>query len=184
MLFDIRRYNEVTSTNTMCREWAAQGEKEGVVILADYQTEGRGKPGNVWESPRGKNLLFSILLRPKMAVNQSPIFTQIACRAVASVLKEKYGLKPAFKRPNDVLVDGKKICGVLVETSSAGNRLDAVIVGIGLNVNAARKELFPGSTSICEETGKLIDRQILLDQILDRFNQDLDRPLTPGSTGF
>ena len=103
------------------------------------------------------------------------MLTQIACRSVAAVLKKEYGLAPTFKRPNDVLIHGKKICGVLTETSSSGKKLEAVIVGIGLNVNASGKELFEGSTSIQEETGNETDKRVLLDQLLGQIAPDIQR---------
>jgi BirA family biotin operon repressor/biotin-[acetyl-CoA-carboxylase] ligase len=172
--FDIRYCEEIPSTSTLLREEAGKGAAEGLVITTEFQTDGRGKPGRKWESPRGKNLLFSVLFRPEVRVNVAPMITQIACRSVAAVLTEKYGMSPAFKRPNDLLINGKKICGVLVETSSVADRLEAVIIGIGLNVNASGPELFPGSTSIREETGQETDRSELLNQILFQLAKDME----------
>ncbi|MFA6600567.1 MAG: biotin--[acetyl-CoA-carboxylase] ligase [Candidatus Omnitrophota bacterium] len=171
--FDIRHYPEISSTNAIARDEAGRGAPEGLVITADYQTEGRGKPGRKWESPSGKNLLFSVLLRPALEAAKIPILTQIACRSVAAVLEHDYGLRPVFKRPNDVLIDGKKICGILTEASSAGARVDYVVIGIGLNVNAGGETIFPGATSLKMETGRETDRAILLRQILEQLGKDL-----------
>ena len=134
--FTIRHIPEVSSTNTVALEAAKQGVPEGLVIIADHQTSGRGKPGRQWLSPVGKNLLCSILLRPPLSPAQAPILTQVACRAVAKVLKEKYDIASAFKRPNDVIVGSQKICGILLEALSTSSKLEAVVIGIGLNVNA------------------------------------------------
>jgi BirA family biotin operon repressor/biotin-[acetyl-CoA-carboxylase] ligase len=172
-LFTVRHFDEVSSTSKVARELAAQGAGEWLVVSAEYQTEGYGKLGRKWESPRGKNLLFSVILRPDISVAKSPMLTQIACRSVATVLKENYALHPVFKRPNDVVIAGRKICGILIETSSAGDSLEAVIVGIGLNVNTCGNELFPGATSLKEETGKETDRAVLLRQILERLAEDV-----------
>ena len=170
--FQIHRFNEVSSTNTLAKKFAAEGAAEGTIIVAEHQSEGRGKPGRTWESPPGKNLLFSLILRPTLSAAEAPLLTQIACRSIAAVLRNQYGLKPVFKRPNDVLVDGKKICGILTETSSSGRKLEAVVVGIGLNVNASGPGLFPGSTSIREETGTETDRTTLLDHLLVQIEID------------
>ena len=139
--FEIRHLAEVSSTNTVALEAAKQDAPEGLVIVADHQTAGRGRPGRQWLSPPGKNLLCSILLRPPLSPAQAPMLTQIACRAVAKVLKEKYDITSEFKRPNDVMVGSQKICGTLVEAFSSQSKLEAVVIGIGLNVNAEASEL-------------------------------------------
>jgi BirA family biotin operon repressor/biotin-[acetyl-CoA-carboxylase] ligase len=171
--FQIHRLDEVSSTNTLAKKFAAEDAAEGTVIVAEHQSEGRGKPGRTWESPPGKDLLFSIILRPPVSASEAPMLTQIACRSVAAVLRNQYGLKPVFKRPNDVLVSGKKICGILTETSSCGDKLEAVVVGIGLNANASGPGLFPGSTSIRAETETETDRNTLLSQLLTQIEIDL-----------
>ena len=146
--FTIRHIAEVSSTNTVALEEAKQGAREGLVITADHQTAGRGKPGRQWLSPSGKNLLCSVLLRPPLSPAQAPILTQVACRAVAKVLKEKYDIVSEFKRPNDVMIGSQKICGTLVEAFSSSSRLEAVVIGIGLNVNAETTELPPEGISM------------------------------------
>jgi len=174
MQFNIQHFEEIPSTNTLALELASKQAEEGLVIVADYQTEGRGKPGRKWVSPRGKNLLFSLLLRPAVPPSRAPILTQITCRSVAKVLTEQYGISSTFKRPNDILVGGKKICGILVEArSSASGTLDCVVIGIGLNVNARPQELVPEATSLKELTGKEISRENLLHEILNQLQEDL-----------
>ena len=146
--FTIRHIPEVSSTNTVALEEARQGAPEGLVITTDQQTAGRGKPGRQWISPKAKNLLCSILLKPPLKPSQAPMLTQIACRAVAKVLKEKYDIASEFKRPNDVMVGTRKICGTLVEALSSTSKLEAVVIGIGLNVNAEALELPSIGTSM------------------------------------
>ncbi len=146
--FKIRHIPEVASTNTVALEAARQGAPEGLVITSDHQTAGRGKPGRQWLSPVGKNLLCSILLRPPLSPAKAPMLTQIACRAVAKVLKEQYDIASEFKRPNDVMVGSQKICGTLVEAYSSSSELEAVVIGIGLNVNAGTSELPPEGISM------------------------------------
>ncbi len=169
----IETHEELVSTNTLLLRYAEEGRPEGLVVTADYQSEGRGKPGRTWLSPSGKNLLFSILLRPEIPVNQAPILTQIACRSVAEAIRKICGITPEFKRPNDLLVNGKKICGILTEALSSPSRLNAVVVGVGLNVNSSAEELLPTATSLMLETKKSWDRDPLLLEILDQFKNDL-----------
>jgi len=167
--FKIRHIPEVTSTNTVALEEAKQGAEEGLVILTDYQTEGRGKPGNSWVSPKTKNLLVSILLRPPLSPAQAPLLTQVACRAVAKILKEKYDIESEFKKPNDVMVDSKKICGILVEAATTASKVEAVVIGIGLNVNATQKDLPPEGISMTLISGRTYNKIKLLSNILDEL---------------
>ncbi len=168
--FQIEKHGEVSSTNTVALEAARQGAREGLVITADYQTAGRGKPGRQWLSPAGKNLLCSILLRPPLSPAQAPMLTQVACRAVAKVLKEKYDIASEFKRPNDVMVGSKKICGILVEAFSSPLKLEAVVIGIGLNVNAEGPELLEEAISMKIITGKTYPREEILASILEELS--------------
>ncbi len=170
--FTIKRYAELESTNSFLREMAEEGAAEGLVIQADHQTGGRGKPGRKWVSPKGKNLLFSILLRPPVIPAKAPMITQIACRSVAAVL-EAHGIQSTFKRPNDVMIGDKKICGVLVESITTGGALNSVIVGIGLNVNAETNEMVPEAISMKEIKGQDFDTEKILEETLLRFKKDL-----------
>ena len=171
--FQIEKLGEVTSTNTLLLERAKQGAPEGLVLIAASQTAGRGKPGNSWISPGGKNLLCSILLRPPLSQAQAPILTQVACRAVAKVMKEKYDIDSKFKRPNDVMVGSGKICGIMVEAVSTPAKLEALVIGIGLNVNAEVSELPPNGTSMKLITNKETSVEIVLDQILTELGSKI-----------
>ncbi len=168
--FEIRHIPEVTSTNTVALEEATQGAAEGLVVLTDHQTEGRGKPGNAWISPRGKNLLFSALLRPPLRPDQIPLLTQIACRAVAKTLWERYGIESKFKRPNDVMVGPQKICGILVEALSTSTKVEAAVIGIGLNVNAEAKELPVEGISMKMVMGQTYSLEEILEYILEELS--------------
>ena len=155
MQFTIQHYPELPSTNDLAKEEARKGAAEGLVIVADHQTAGRGKLERKWISLPGKNLLFSLLIRPSLNASQAPMLTQISCRSVAQALKEKLGIESTFKQPNDILVSGKKICGILVEASTGQNqRLEWAVIGIGLNVNASPEELMNESTSLAKVLGK------------------------------
>lgn len=172
--FKIHRFKQIDSTNSAAFRYSEKGAPSGSVFTAAYQTQGRGKWGRNWVSPRGKNLLFSILLHPKVKSFHAPLVTQIACRSVAKVLSRKFHLHPTFKRPNDVLIGGKKICGVLVEARSRTNgNLESLVIGVGLNVNSKPEELVPGATSLSAETGKKYSRSRLLTSLLQEFRKDL-----------
>jgi BirA family biotin operon repressor/biotin-[acetyl-CoA-carboxylase] ligase len=179
--FAIRRIPEVTSTNTVVLEEATQGAAEGLVILTDYQTGGRGKPGSTWISPRGKNLLFSALLRPPLRPDKIPLLTQIACRAVAKVLWEHYRIESRFKRPNDVMVGPKKICGTLVEAISTSNRVEAAVIGIGLNVNAVIGELPEEGISMRMLTGETHSIPEILEYILEELSDRISELYKTGT---
>ncbi len=179
--FKIRHIPELSSTNTFAIEEARRGAEEGLVVTTDYQTSGRGKPGRQWVSPRGKNLLFSLLLRPPLRSNQVPLLTQIACRAVAKVLKDKYDIESVFKRPNDVMVHDKKICGTLVEAISSPSSVDAVVIGIGLNVNAELEELPDGAISMHSFTEKGYHREEILAFILKELELKIEELYKTGT---
>ena len=171
--FHVKHFKELSSTNTYLLELSPQKIQEGLVIVADYQTRGRGKPGREWLSPAGKNLLFSVLIKPPVSPAKAPLLTQIACRSVAEVLRN-HGIVSQFKRPNDILVENKKICGILVETGTSGAKLDYAIIGVGLNVNASPAELGGKVTSMKEIGGKRYTLKPLLKEILTQLGKDLE----------
>lgn len=179
--FQIRHIPEVSSTNTVVLEEARQGAEEGLVVHTDFQTAGRGKPGSQWVSPKGKNLLCSALLRPPLRPDQAPFLTQIACRAVAKALKEKYAIDSSFKRPNDLMVGPKKICGTLVEALSSQNKLEAVVIGMGLNVNALASELPKEAISMTLITGKIYSREDILEDILEELSDRVEELYKTGT---
>ena len=178
--FNIHHVAELESTNTFAREQANLGAEEGSVFVAEHQTGGRGQFDRKWVSVPGKNLLFTLLLRPAMAPNQAPMLTQIACRSVAEVLKKSYGIESTIKNPNDVMVNGKKICGILVESSSnSPKKVESVIIGVGLNVNEAPKNVQPEPISMKDVLGKDLDIQEALQAILKQFAKDLSKFYAP-----
>lgn len=173
MDFRVKYFKELPSTNSYLLDLPPQKVKEGLVIVANYQTQGRGKPGREWLSPRGENLLFSILLKPPVPPSKAPLLTQIACRSVAAVL-EMHGINSTFKRPNDILVQGKKICGILVETGTSGRKLEYAILGIGLNINAIPPGFYGQSTSMKAIKGIIFGKKTILKKILDQLKKDLE----------
>jgi BirA family biotin operon repressor/biotin-[acetyl-CoA-carboxylase] ligase len=141
-------------------------DEEGTVVVADEQTEGRGRLGRRWHAPEGTSILCSVLLRPSVSPERWPELTLVAARGCAEAVGRVTGLTATIKEPNDVLVSGRKVAGVLGEA-----REGHVVVGIGLNVNVAASELprrteIP-ATSLLEETGARVPRAPLLAALLE-----------------
>jgi BirA family biotin operon repressor/biotin-[acetyl-CoA-carboxylase] ligase len=143
-------------------------DAEGTTAVADEQTEGRGRLGRRWQAPAGTSILCSILLRPAVPPERLPELTLLAARACADAIKTMTGLEPTVKEPNDVLISGRKVAGVLGEA-----REDHVVLGIGINVNIPASDLVERpdipATSLLVETGKQIRRAPLLGELLVRL---------------
>jgi BirA family biotin operon repressor/biotin-[acetyl-CoA-carboxylase] ligase len=136
---------------------------DGLVVFAEHQTDGRGQRGNRWESSAGKGLWFSILLRPEIQLSDSGRLTIWAIEAISDVIRTRFGLKPAIKLPNDVLLDGRKVSGVLVEMRAQDKAPHLAVIGIGINVNQGRDD-FPAdlqdrAISLATALGQAVDRQ-------------------------
>lgn len=181
----IIRLVETTSTNDEAKRGAKGGAAHLTVWTAESQTAGRGRQGRAWSSPRGENLLFSVLLRiacPPARVPLVALVAGLAVRdAVAKVLPPGRSDDVKVKWPNDVLVSDKKLAGVLVESSIQGSRVDHVVVGIGVNVHTRNfpDELVPLATSISLEGGEC-DRDALLEAIVDNLDHDVEHVVHRG----
>ena len=149
-------------------------DPEGAVVAADEQTEGRGRLGRSWYAPAGTSLLFSVLLVPPVEPQRLPQLSLVAGRAVAGALETATGLTPEVKFPNDVLLGGRKVAGILAEAAEG-----RVLLGIGVNVNQGRGELPADAqtppTSLRLESGREHQRAPLLAEILLRLEQEYDR---------
>jgi BirA family biotin operon repressor/biotin-[acetyl-CoA-carboxylase] ligase len=167
----VLRFESLPSTNTELARLASEGAVEGVSIVADEQTAGRGRLQRAWSSPRGAGLYFSILLRPTTLQNYWPLITFVAALAVGDALREACDLQTDIKWPNDILSGERKICGILAEAidTRAGR---AVILGIGINLtqNAFPLELSNLATSVSEATGSAPDREQILAALLNALS--------------
>jgi BirA family biotin operon repressor/biotin-[acetyl-CoA-carboxylase] ligase len=160
------------STNTVAKELAAKGAPEGTLVLAEEQRAGRGRMGRRWVSPGYVNLLFSLLLRPKIHKDQVFVTTMILALATIEAIRSRTGLTSTIKWPNDLFVAGKKLGGILTEFSMSHEDIDYVVLGLGLNVNWSpdqTEEVSNPATSILAETGSQISRNDLLVSILMTF---------------
>ncbi len=164
---DILSYKKIDSTNVMAYGLAEKGLKEGVVVLAEEQVKGKGRLGRTWVSPPGCGIYLSCILRPSMPPSEIPKLTLTASVCVARAIRELTGLLAMIKWPNDILIDSKKVCGILLEMKAEQDKVDFVIVGIGVNVNAPVKSLPKGATSLKAELGEDVSRVRLTQKILE-----------------
>jgi BirA family biotin operon repressor/biotin-[acetyl-CoA-carboxylase] ligase len=169
-------FSEVSSTNDCVRDLAAQGAREGTVVIAEEQRLGRGRLGQRWFSPPGVNIYASVLFRPAIEPDELLSFSFMASLALVDAI-EALGVPAAIKWPNDVLVGGKKVAGTLVDSGMRGAAIDYVILGVGVNVNVGTAALRDAlgaaagfSTSLAEVLGHEVDRNALLAAWLDRLD--------------
>jgi BirA family biotin operon repressor/biotin-[acetyl-CoA-carboxylase] ligase len=168
-LADLRYLEQTSSTNDIALAWATEGAGDFSLVLADEQTAGRGRMGRKWLTPPGAGLAFSVILRPRAGeTTAASLMTGLGALALVEAFKN-HGLAAAIKWPNDVLVNRKKMAGVLVEAVWLGNRIESTVLGIGVNVLSssvppAGRLNFP-ATSV-ESEGVQIDRLVLLHEIL------------------
>jgi len=169
---------ETDSTNTRAKELAAQGAPEGTLIIAEKQTKGRGRRGRSWFSPPGGGIYFSLILRPAISPTETPRITLMTAVVLAETLISLMKLKLRIKWPNDILVNGKKLAGILTEISTEMDAVNYIVVGLGMNVNT-RFENFPSeikknATSILIETGEQFPRVRLIQHYLKLYEQYYD----------
>ncbi len=179
--------NDIGSTNQLAQQLAAAGAPEGLVVLAETQTAGRGRMGRRWESPAGVNVYCSILLKPQIPPRQAPQLTFLSAVATAEALRDLYGIDARVKWPNDILVGGRKIAGLLNELSAETEQIHALVLGIGINVNMTAEQ-FPGelrypATSVKIETGVAHLRLPLVRSLIQRvdalYAEFLDQGFAP-----
>ncbi len=161
--------SRATSTNDVAFNLIHQGALEGTVIAAEEQTKGRGRQGRRWTQTPGKGLAFSVILRPRMGMIEAAGVTLAAGVAAAKTL-EDFGLKPRIKWPNDLLLNGKKVCGILTEMGPKKDKMGSVVLGIGVNLNQTKRD-FPGeikstATSVYLSSGKKTNRVRFFQRLL------------------
>ena len=166
---------QTASTNDAILQVATANSNAGLVLFAEHQTAGRGQRGNRWESAAGKGLWFSILLRPGIQVNDSGRLTIWAMESICDVIRTEFALEPAIKLPNDVLLCGRKVAGVLVEMRAQQKAPHVAIVGIGINVNHSVEDFPPElqnrAISLAMALHRPVDRQQLAVAILRNLNR-------------
>ncbi|MCF6464482.1 biotin--[acetyl-CoA-carboxylase] ligase [Clostridium sp. Cult2] len=168
---NIYYFDSLSSTNIKAKEMAMK-EREGTIIIAEEQTEGKGRLGRDWTSPKGKGIWMSIILKPQISPSEVAKITLIGAAAVNQGLKD-IGIESYIKWPNDIVIHGRKVCGILTEMSCELNMINYVVMGIGINVNLGKEdfgeELIDKATSLKDITGTKINRKVLLAKVLNHF---------------
>lgn len=167
-------FDQIDSTNIRAKQLGEGGVPHGTLIVAGQQNAGRGRRGRTWESPPGVSIYMSIVLRPEMSPVKAPMLTLVMALSAADSLKEYTGLDVQIKWPNDVVLNGKKLVGILTEMSTEMDYINHVVIGVGINVNTERlpEELEEKATSLRLETGRIIRRSEIIASIMKRFEEN------------
>ena len=170
---DVRYLPSVGSTNTVAKQLGEEGASEGVLVIADEQTAGKGRRGRSWQIPAGSSVQMSLLLRPALAPERISMVTLVMGLAVAEAIRDLYGLEAGIKWPNDVVIGGKKITGILTEMSAELQAVHYIVIGTGINVNVTTfpEELAGRATSLEIELGRKVSRAELVAQTMSRFEE-------------
>jgi BirA family biotin operon repressor/biotin-[acetyl-CoA-carboxylase] ligase len=180
---NIYHFETIGSTNLFAKKLVKEGAEEGVVVVADVQSDGRGRKNRTWSSPEG-GLWFSIVLYPKISPQRVMLITMASSIAVAQGIEEITGISPVIKWPNDLLINEKKVCGILTEIDAEIDSINYTVVGIGINVNnKPEKELQKTATTLKQEIGIQVPKVELLKSILKSFDEKYSR-LTSGDYDF
>lgn len=174
---------ETGSTNIDAKHYAEEGEPHGTTVIAEKQNAGRGRRGKYWESPPGSAIYMTIMLKPDFAPDKASMLTLVMALSVAEAITEATGLQAGIKWPNDVVVNKKKVCGILTELNVETDYIRHVVIGVGINVNNGAPEEFPEeiretATSLRIEAGTPFSRAELLERVLERFEKNYDTFVT------
>ncbi len=166
-------FRTIDSTNDFAKKTAFEGAGEGTLVIAEEQTRGRGRQGRRWVSPPGTGLWFSLVLRPGISPIEAAGITPIAAVSVAGAVEEATGLPARIKWPNDILIGGRKACGILTELGSEPGGSHYVVVGIGINVNTSSfpEEIKDTATSLKEALGREVSRTEVLARTIGEFEK-------------
>jgi BirA family biotin operon repressor/biotin-[acetyl-CoA-carboxylase] ligase len=173
----VHHFETLASTNDLAKELGARGAPQGTLVVAEAQTRGRGRLGRHWDSPAVAGLYVSLLLRPPLPPGELPQITLTTAVAVVRALRRATGLTPGIKWPNDLLLNGRKMGGILTEMESESDQIRHLVVGLGLNVNNIRfpAELKTTATSLALEAGRPFSRLEILKAWLEEFEDLYDR---------
>ncbi|MEH7642638.1 biotin--[acetyl-CoA-carboxylase] ligase, partial [Bacillus pumilus] len=166
---------EVASTQLIAHDLVNEGAPHGTLVVSDHQTNGKGRLQRMWHSPNGTGIWMSLILRPEIPLHKAPQMTLLASVAIAEAIAEQTGLSPSIKWPNDILLNGKKVVGILTELKAEADQVHAVIIGPGINVNQTADdfpdELKDVATSLRMELNEKVDRAALIQQIMSTFEK-------------
>lgn len=166
-------YNSIDSTNTKAKELAEQGYPGGTLVVSDQQIAGRGRRGRNWESPAGTGIFMTLMLKPDINPNNASMLTLVAALATARAIAEVTGADAKIKWPNDIVVNGKKICGILTEMSAQFDYISHIVIGIGINVHneSFPEEIRQTASSLLLECGRRFHRADIIESFLRHFEE-------------
>ncbi len=175
-------FDETDSTNNQAKVFGEKGDVHGTLFVADKQTAGKGRRGRGWDSPPGESIYMTLLLRPEISPERAPMLTLVMGLSVAEAIREAAGIEAKIKWPNDIVVDKKKVCGILTEMTTEMMYVNYVVIGVGINVNQQGfpDEIAKMATSLCKKTGKVYRRSELIAAVLERFEKNYDTFLRTG----
>lgn len=177
-------YDEVVSTQPLAHEAAAKGAAEGTLVLAEQQTGGKGRLGRPWHSPKGTGIWMSLIVRPAIPLPKTPQMTLLTAVSVARTIREETGLPVKIKWPNDIFIGDKKVCGILTELNAEADRVNYLVIGIGLNANSVQtdfpEELLAIATSLRIESGSPVKRVAFIQRFCQNFEEEYDHYLREG----
>lgn len=166
-------YESITSTQEVAKQLSVEGAKEGTVVVAEEQTKGRGRMNRPWNSKKSDGIYFSLILKPKISIQEAPQLTLLAAVGIVRAIKKVTDIDCHIKWPNDVLLNGRKLVGILTELQAEADQIHSVIIGVGINVNQKRfpKELEKIATSLYLQTNKKIERVQVLQAVLEELEE-------------
>lgn len=179
---EVCSFDEIDSTNNEAKRQAEIGAPHGLLVISEVQTAGRGRMGRPWSSPAGSGIWMSLLLRPSLAPIQASGLTLVMALAIREAIVTLTGAECRIKWPNDIVADGKKVCGILTEMSAEPDRINHVVIGVGINVtdNSFPEEIRDRAISIWQVCGQKIQRAELVAEILKTFERFYEQYLQSG----
>ena len=164
-------FDIIDSTNKQAKQLALEGAAHGTLVTADAQEAGIGRRGRSWSSEKSAGIYMTMVLRPQIETDKTSMLTLVAAMAVEKAIQELTGTKPMIKWPNDIVLNKKKICGILTELNLKGTEIDFVVLGIGINANNQQfpEEIAQTASSLSLETGQEIDRELLITEVWKQF---------------
>lgn len=179
-------FDETDSTNNCAKKLGDEGAAHGTLVVAERQTAGKGRRGRRWESPAGSSIYMSILLRPDIRPSRASMLTLVMAQSVAEAVRSLTGKEVLIKWPNDIILNQKKICGILTEMSTEIEWINYVVIGAGINVNTKGfpEEIAGTATSLYLEGSRKLQRSQLLAEVLKRFEKNYELFLKFGDLSF
>ncbi len=179
---EVEYHETIDSTNVRAKRLAEEGAAAGTLVVSDCQEAGRGRRGRTWVSPSGKNVFMSLILRPEILPSSASMVTLVAALAVCDGIEKATGLSSFIKWPNDIVSNGKKLCGILTEMSAELEGIHYVVVGIGINANMEEfpEDVKKTATSLFLETGEKVRRSRLIAAVMEAFEEYYEEFISQG----